>query len=400
MFERYIFIQLPDEESPVAAGLFTLDTDLKVGRFSYGKKYLVRPNAVAIDPVNLPLSEKEFVTKDNNGIHFVLGDLLPDSWGRYVLSKQLAIPFGSLAPHDYFQFVTNNAVGALSIGESLDVQSLNIASLLNFRDVHKIMEAYDSLATAETIPEEVIFVLGQGTSLGGAQPKCPVLYDGEEWIAKFKNKKVQIDLPAIEFASMKLAEKCGIDIPEVRLETVCNENVYLIKRFDRTLNRRIPFVSGHALSSFDLDDLEKGSYLLLANFIRQITKKVSDDLKQLFKRMLFNVRIGNADDHLRNHGWLLKSKKEWRLSPAYDIIPVPRKTKTFSLSLIVGDYGTRGSVKNVLSQCSKFNLSQKEALFLVDDMRAIISTWKDHFLDCGVSGHDIKEIEMAINPNL
>jgi serine/threonine-protein kinase HipA len=76
--------------------------------------------------------------------------------------------------------------------------------------------AYDTLTTAETIPAKVLSVLGQGTSLGGAQPKAPVLYEGEEWIAKFKNKKAIIDSPTIEFATMKLAEKCGLDIPEIR----------------------------------------------------------------------------------------------------------------------------------------------------------------------------------------
>jgi len=397
MFERYIFTNLPGEENPVAAGLFTLDTDLGVGRFSYGKKYLLRPEAIAIDPVNLPLSEKEFTIKNNDGIFFVLGDILPDSWGKYVLSKKLAIPFGSLAPHEYFQFVTNHAVGALSIGKSLDTQSLIREPLLQFDDIYKVMAAYDTLSTADTIPEEVLFVLGQGTSLGGAQPKSPVLYVGEEWIAKFKNKKVVIDSPTIEFATMTLAEKCGITIPEIRLETVSNENVYLIKRFDRKNNIRIPFISGHALSSFDLDDLEKGSYLLLTSFIRQITKSVSDDLKQLFKRMLFNILIGNADDHLRNHGWLLTAKRQWRLSPAYDILPIPRKTAHFSLSLIVGDYGTEGSVRNALSQCEKFNLSKNEAQSMVDEMRSTISSWKRHYQSCGVSEHDIKEIEMAIN---
>ena len=89
MFERYIFIQLPKETFPVAAGLFTLDSDLGVGQFSYGKKYLLRKNAVPIDPVNLPLRDSVYTTKKNNGIFFVLGDILPDSWGKYVLSKKI-----------------------------------------------------------------------------------------------------------------------------------------------------------------------------------------------------------------------------------------------------------------------------------------------------------------------
>jgi serine/threonine-protein kinase HipA len=238
--------------------------------------------------------------------------------------------------------------------------------------------------------------LGQGTSLGGAQPKAPVLYEGEEWIAKFKNKKVIIDLPTIEFATMELAEKCGLDIPEIRLETVSHEKVYLIKRFDRKKGERIPFISGHALSSLDVDDLEKGSYLLLAGYIRQISKRASKDLQELFKRMVFNTLIGNADDHLRNHGCLF-TNKEWRLSPAYDILPTPRKTKDFSLSLIAGDYGTRGNTENVLSQCEKFNLSKNEAAIIIEKMRLIISAWQDHYQECGVTSQDIKEIALAIN---
>ena len=121
-FERIVFIDLTGEKRPVPAGLFTLDVELGVGSFQYGRRYAERPTAIAIDPVNLPLTGKEYVTRKNSGIFGILRDVLPDSWGRYIMAKQLGVPFGTFQDFEFIDLVSTNAVGAISFGKTPEKQ--------------------------------------------------------------------------------------------------------------------------------------------------------------------------------------------------------------------------------------------------------------------------------------
>ncbi|MBU0480737.1 MAG: type II toxin-antitoxin system HipA family toxin [Proteobacteria bacterium] len=393
IFERVVFIELANERAPVPAGLFSLDIDTGVGRFAYGRRYLQRGDSIAVDPVNLPLAEQEYVTRKNSGIFGVLGDLLPDSWGKYILAKRLNIPFGSLQPHEMFDYVTTNAVGALSLGLTPDQPFTRQEAPIAFNELHKVAEAFVRAMSDEDLPAEVLYLLEQGTSLGGAQPKCPVIYNNSEWIAKFENARTPVNFPRIEFASMQLAELAGITVPEIRLEEISGSPVYLIKRFDRHEGRRVPFMSGQALSDLDLEELEKGSYLEMARQMRKFVKNVNRDLSELFRRMVFNVLIRNQDDHLRNHGFICLDQA-WRLSPLYDVLPIParRTADNFSLSLNIGLEGTTATLSNIYSRCEQFNLARGQAEEIVAEVAEATAGWEEMLLRCGVEKTDIEAV--------
>ncbi len=398
LFERIIFINLPDEKSPVPAGLFSLDIDTGVGSFAYGRRYLERPDAIAIDPVNLPLSEDEYVTRKNGGIFGILGDILPDSWGKYILAKRLDIPFGSLRSHEMFDYVTTNAVGAISLGQTPDQPTTRRETPVKFNELDKVAEVFARAMSDEQLPADVLYLLEQGTSLGGAQPKCPVIYDNSEWIAKFENAKTPIKFPRIEYATMKMAKRAGITVPQVRLEEISGSSVYLIKRFDRKGDIRIPFMSAHALSDLDLEELEKGSYVEIARQMRKFVKNVTSDLHELFRRMVFNVFIRNQDDHLRNHGFIYKDTA-WRLSPVYDVLPIPaRKTKdNFSLSLNIGLEGTTATITNLYSQHEQFNLNHDQAEQIIGEVAEATSGWEKTLLECQVDEVDIESVRWCFD---
>ena len=393
LFERIIFINLPGDKSPVPAGLFTLDIDSGVGSFAYGRRYLERPDAIGIDPVNLPLSEDEYVTRKNNGIFGILGDILPDSWGKYILAKRLNIPFGSLRAHEMFDYVTTNAVGAISLGPTPDQPTTRCEAPISFSELDKVAEVFTRAMADEQLPADVLYLLEQGTSLGGAQPKCPVIYDNSEWIAKFENAKTPIKFPRIEYATMQMARRAGITVPEVRLEEISGSSVYLIRRFDRQGNIRIPFMSGHALSDLDLEELEKGSYVDIARHMRQFVKNVTSDLHELFRRMVFNVFIRNQDDHLRNHGFIFLDKA-WRLSPVYDVLPIPARkaADNFSLSLNIGLEGTTATLTNLYSQHELFNLSRDQAKQIIDEVAEATSGWEKILQENQVDKGDIEAV--------
>lgn len=388
-FERIVFIELPGEEKPVPAGIFTLDTELGVGSFQYGRRYITRPNAMAIDPVNLPLTDKEYVTRKNDGIFGILRDVLPDSWGRYIMAKHLGLPFATLKDFEFIDLISTNAVGAISFGKTPEQTSTPREKAVSLADLAEVARVIDQALADQELPPEILHLLRQGTSLGGAQPKCTVAVADEEWIAKFESSKTAVKYPGIEYATMTLAKRAGIRVPEIRLESVAGRSVYLIKRFDREHGRRLPFMSTFALSNLDIDEIERGSYPEIATRMRKFVSHVLEDHQELFRRMAFNMFVRNEDDHLRNHGFVYRDG--WSLSPAYDIVPVPSRRKTkdaFHLALNVGNQGSAATMANLLSQCERFSLSREQALAIVGQVKDAIADWEQELTRAGVSRSD------------
>ncbi|MEW6428071.1 MAG: type II toxin-antitoxin system HipA family toxin [Thermodesulfobacteriota bacterium] len=395
-FERIVFIELPGEMAPVPAGLFSLDTDLGVGRFRYGNRYMERPNAIPLDPVNLPLVPREYQTRKNKGIFGPLCDLLPDSWGRFILAKRHNLPFGTLRDHELLDLVSTQSVGALTLGLTPEQPTTRREQPVSLADLGIVAEVIDRAMADAPLSPEIRYLLQQGTSLGGAQPKCAARIDGEEWIAKFASSKTLVRYPALEFATMTLARQAGITVPEIRLERIGGRAVYLVRRFDREHGRRLPFLSGFALANLDIDELEWGSYIELATSMRTFVARVGEDLQQLFRRMAFNMHVRNQDDHLRNHGFLCGGKAgEWCLSPAYDLVPTParrQEPETFHLSLQAGTHGSEASLVNLLSAHAAFGLRRPEALEIIREVRAAVRNWESVLRENGVSGPDIASV--------
>ena len=393
MFERVVFIELAGEKQPVPAGLFTLDTDIGVGSFVYGRRYLERSNSIALDPVNLPLADSEYRTTRNNGIFGVLADVLPDSWGRFILAKERNVPFGTLKEHELVDLASTQAVGALTFGHTPERPETKTEKTVTLEELGEVAAAFDRAVEEEALSADILYLLRQGTSLGGAQPKCPVSIDGEAWIAKFESSKTLVRYPAIEFTTMNLAGRAGITIPEIRLENIAGRQVYLVKRFDRQNGRRLPFLSGFALSDLDLDTLERGSYPEIATRMRKFIEHVKDQLHELYRRMVFNVFVRNEDDHLRNHGFIYR--KGWSLSPAYDILPMPARrqnARPFHLALQIGDHGSQATIDNLLTSHEQFGLSRPEAIDIIKQVSDTIRDWEKLMQKNGVQPGDIASI--------
>ena len=386
-----VFIYLPNETIAVPAGIFTHNPDSGIGSFAYGRRYLERKNALPVDPAALPLGmhPKEIII--NGGLYGAFRDASPDYWGRLIISATFNAPPEALSEMDYLMAANATRVGNLDFRTSPDAPEPELIPP-HFNQLADIMDAAARVAVGEKIEDHILQILRQGTSMGGARPKSTVEYKDTLWIAKFPTKGDYLNIPCIEYATMKLAERCGIRIPEVRIMTVGGKDVFLIRRFDRKKSgeswNRIGFISALSLMQWDESDRLRWDYPMIADTMRRYTP--IDNMHELFCRMVFNILVRNTDDHPRNHGFLFDGHS-MNLSPAYDLVPSPAYPDVgidFHLAMSIGDQGRKATLKNAVSRSARFGLSEKNALDRIEQIRATVTRWREYFTEYGVATNE------------
>jgi len=218
-------------------------------------------------------------------------------------------------------------------------------------------------------------LLAPGSSLGGARPKASVLApDGSLWIAKFPSKHDEWNTGAWEMAVHDLAVKCGLNVPAAGLETFSGAGgTFMIKRFDRENGRRLHFASAMALLGKTDGNTDDVSYLDLAAFIKSNGASPKRDLEELWKRLVFNMAVSNTDDHLRNHGFILKNDG-WALSPAFDINP-NIYGNTLSLNVSSGDNSI--SFELALETAEYYGINTQDAKQIIENIKTAVSdNWR------------------------
>ncbi len=324
---RHLDVRIGEVARPVGTLIYENDGRREHSVFTYDPDWLQSRDAFALSPA-LPLSGFTFHTArrgERSGIPAVMMDGAPDSWGRAIIKRR------SRGRHcDDFDYLTEVddylRTGALRYfnedGEPLaapreqriprfsEIPALNVAS----RRFEDDPEAFRELR------DEFMGALG---SLGGARPKVNVAdRDGVLWIAKLASTGDALPVARGEVLALQLASACGIRAAEAQLLPGARRYpVALIRRFDRSGERRIPFMSAQTMLA--IDGAEPSDYVSIADAIRGHGEEPAVDMAELYGRLLFTILVSNFDDHLRNHAFLHVSGGRWRLSPAYDINPKP-----------------------------------------------------------------------------
>jgi serine/threonine-protein kinase HipA len=400
----YVYVYLA--EGPVPAGRLNLIEDGRnsYATFQYGERYLERPDRIAVDPAALALPEPgtaswEFRTAEGFALFNGIRDAAPDAWGRYLMQKAAA--GSALEEFDYLVASGDHRVGALAFGPDA-VKGPKIVSLWgdsgagDYFDLQGLADAADRAQSVDRLDPELKRFLGAGSSLGGARPKAATIRNGVPWIAKFSVKDDLYPVCRTELAAMRLAKECGLDVPETDIATILGRDVYLIRRFDRVPTgndvRRVPYAS--ALTMLEALEIaaHRYAYRDLADAIRRFGSRPREDLRELYRRMVFNILVGNDDDHLRNHAFLFDGRG-WRLSPLYDVVPRPKAGLESSQVLAVGEAGHVATLANALSGASAFGLRAEEALTMVEGLhRKVQSRWESVFRGCGIGSVDIERL--------
>jgi serine/threonine-protein kinase HipA len=378
--------------------------DRESATFEYDKSWMAHPERFSLEPA-LKLGPGPFHTPSDKPLFGAIGDSAPDRWGRVLMrraERRRAEREGqaprTLREIDYLLMVDDEArQGALRFAEREGTPFLaehgqtKIPPLI---ELSRLLSAAEHVLTETDSDEDLRLLLAPGSSLGGARPKASVRdRDSHLAIAKFPNNGDEWNKVVWEVVALTLAEKAGIPVPAWRLETVADKPVLLLRRFDREQGTRVPFVS--AMSMLDARDNEARSYLEFVDILRQHGAAPKKDMHALWRRIVFSILISNTDDHLRNHGFLWAGPAGWRLSPAYDLNPVPTDIKPRVLTTAIDLEDGTASLKLALDVVEYFELGTKAARQIAAQVGKAVATWRKVAAKLGLTAAEIDRMASA-----
>lgn len=372
--------------------------------FEYDKAWLAHAERFSLEPA-LKLVPGPYHTTADRPMFGAIGDSAPDRWGRVLMrraERRRAEREGqtprTLREIDYLLMVDDEArAGALRFADREGgpfLAEAGPAKIPPLIELPRLLSAAERVADESDSDEDLRLLLAPGSSLGGARPKASVRdRDGHLAIAKFPNKGDEVRTVLWEAVALTLAGKAGIQVPSWRLETVGDKPVLLLRRFDREQGSRVPFVS--AMSMLDARENEPRSYMEFVDVLRQHGASPKEDMHALWRRIVFSVLISNTDDHLRNHGFLWAGPAGWRLSPAYDLNPVPVDIKPRILTTAIDlDDGT-ASLELALSVAGYFELAASAARQIAAEVGEAVATWRKVSAKFDLTGAEIDRMASA-----
>lgn len=347
-------------------------SNIKVGRiamtsdslcaFEYDSSYL-SSNGSSISPFNLPARQEVFIAKRQpfSGGFGVFDDSLPDGWGNLILDRYLkskGINPNKLNIIQRLSLIGNSGRGALEYFPNFSEATTN--EIINF---DKLAKESQKILTSGHEGDSLHTLYKHGVSSGGARPKVFVKIDDREWLVKFKATMDPSNIGEIEYKYSLIAQKCGIKMPETKLF----EGKYFgVERFDRTPTGRIHTISAAGLLSADYR-IPSLDYVDLLKVCHLLTRNI-EEVYSLYRQMVFNIIIDNRADHAKNFSFQLIGD-EWKLSPAYDILP----SKGFNgfHTTTINNNG-EPTIDDIIHVALNTGLNKQLALEIIDEIESIV----------------------------
>lgn len=373
--------------------------------FSFDDVWLKDHPGFFLDPDIYAAPGRQYPPGDKPCFGF-LSDIAPDRWGRKLMDRRERLDASAedrsvrkLMESDYITGVHDlGRMGAIRLrsfenGEYISSRPTNavppMTMLRRLENASLQIEKRNQSATDKWFRD----LFEPGSSLGGARPKANVMDEaGALWIAKFPSRHDMFNVGAWEMVVHELALLSDINVPEAKCMRLSDAgDTFLVKRFDREGERRIHFASGMTMLG-RTDNAEISSdYTELAGVLEQIGSSPAEDLRELWRRAVFNSCVSNTDDHLRNHGFLLL-EGGWRLSPAYDINP--NYQGEYMALMMNGD--DRCNTQRAVDASDFFRITRGDAVQYVTMVKNIVrDNWKKLAKKRGISNSECKEMEPA-----
>ncbi len=404
----YVFADFEPYDNELIGTIFVSQTRGKeFYSFEYCQKWLDKGNII-LDPDLQLYKGRQYITNDKK-IFGIFADSCPDRWGRQLMKRREELRAkrndekpNKLLESDFLLGVYDDArMGGLRFKTDIDGEFLsNDAEFAtppwtSLRELEQASIAFES--DENGLNEKWLKqLLAPGSSLGGARPKASVKApDGSLWIAKFPSKHDDFDSGAWEMTVHDLAGMCGLNVPIAKVQKFSKlGTTFLVKRFDRDVNRRIHFSSAMTMlgKKDGANATDGSSYLEIASFLKANGAEPKRDLQELWKRIVFNMAVSNTDDHFRNHGFILKGSG-WELSPLYDVNP---DIYGEYLSLNIDDSDSSIDFDLAVDAAPYYGMEKVSAVKIADNVKCIVrENWQETAKKYGISRGEIERMRPA-----
>lgn len=375
----FVWVWLPGATRPVVAARLVRRPEGI--RLAYGRSYLDRPEAISLYEPELPLRDGLLPLPAGLSIPNSIRDAAPDAWGRRViLNRKFGAKGSQLGSLDLDELTFLLESGSDRIG-ALDFQAsaTQYVPRASHATLEELVASANKVERNIPLSPELDQALHHGSSIGGARPKALITDGDRKMIAKFSSTSDTYGVVKAEFVAMRLAAHCGLDVAPVELTRASGRDVLLVERFDRgranAHSTKRMMVS--ALKLLGLDELmaRYASYEDFAEIVRHRFTAPTQTLHELFGRIVFNILVGNTDDHARNHAafW---SGSHLALTPAYDICPQSRAGQETGQVMLIRGQDRSSRIETALTAAPSFHLSDEHAINLIKgQIRAIVKNW-------------------------
>lgn len=378
--EAFVWVWLPGAADPVVAGQLRVVDGRH--RFIYGRSYLAHGNAIALYGPELPLRPGWQDPPEGLDLAGCLWDASPDSYGQRVIDVRLAggrygdtADLAQASKLTYLLESGSDRIGAMDFQRSAtDYVSRDEAATLD--ELHAVAQSLERGDLSAALTDAFV----HGTAVGGARPKVLIRDADTSWIAKLSTSTDPYPVVKAEGIAMLLAARVGIDVPVTRVTRSLGRDVLLVERFDRPgAGHRRLMVSALTMLGFgDFLGARYSSYVELLDVLRRNGRHGETAGRDLFERIVFNVAVGNNDDHARNHAAFWDGE-QLELTPAYDLCPQLRSGTESRQAMDISPDGRRDSRFAVCVEASAaYGLSRQQARDIIDgQVSTIRDSWKD-----------------------
>ena len=378
-------------ERPLLIGELNTVRTLRGVSLRYDASWLERGFALSED---LPLVPQEFLPQERDTAAGAVDDARPDRWGERVIRFVDKPPRLSLL--EYLYFAGDDRFGALGVSTSAErYEPRRFSPLPTLQEAPAVHELVRKVLANEPIPDAQKRLISPGVTMGGARPKALLDISGEQWVVKFSEGE-PIDAPLIEHATMTLAARAGIRVAQTMPIRLVDGHAVAVKRFDRQGGRRV-----HALSACVALKAagEPFGYPELAQLLRRRGVVEGDvhtaQMRELFRRMVFNILMDNTDDHEKNHVLLVDEAQHYALSPAFDLLPSGQALGYQQMR--VGTHEADSTLANAMSMCALFALDKDAAVAEMRRVCTVVDGWKPWFRRSKVAPRDIEALAAHID---
>ncbi|MBY4674882.1 HipA domain-containing protein [Burkholderia multivorans] len=386
---RQVELCIGRDGMPVGSLVYVRQGRRENSAIAYDEAWLANPERFSVSSdlqLAMGYQSHKAASRHDSVFHGAIADTAPDAWGRRVIARDHARRrkddprLATLTEIDYLLAVDDfSRVGALRLRDADGNYHRTVAagrrSTPPLIDLERIFQASRALERGEETTQDLRYLQGKGTSLGGMRPKCTMI-DEDGWLAigKFPSVGDARSVTRGEVLALKLASQAGIDTAPARIVQLDDVPVAVIRRFDRDgADGRIPYQSAASLLQASRE--EDRSYTEIADAIRAHGHAPTRDVQQLWRRLMLNLLITNVDDHLQNHGFLHVERGLWRLAPAFDINPFPDKDRESKTWLSEQD-GPIVDVQMLLARADYFALNEDQAIATLAGVHTAVSNWR------------------------